>query len=53
MYQATEKRQLYPSPSSGMADPNHIQLFEFIGRMLGKAIYEGIVLEVPLADFSR
>lgn len=26
-------------------------LFEFVGRMLGKAVYEGILVDVPFASF--
>nr|CAD7569227.1 unnamed protein product [Timema californicum] len=44
------KERLYPSPTSYMQD-NHLQLFEFVGRMLGKAVYEGIVVDVPFASF--
>ena len=31
--------RLYPSPTSYIHE-NHLQLFEFVGKMLGKAIYE-------------
>ncbi|XP_077995296.1 ubiquitin-protein ligase E3B-like [Glandiceps talaboti] len=44
------EERLYPSPTSYIQD-NHLQLFEFVGRMLGKAVYEGIVVEVPFASF--
>nr|XP_006818077.1 PREDICTED: ubiquitin-protein ligase E3B-like [Saccoglossus kowalevskii] len=44
------EQRLYPSPTSYIQD-NHLQLFEFVGRMLGKAVYEGIVVEVPFASF--
>jgi ubiquitin-protein ligase E3 B len=30
---------------------NHHHLFEFVGKMIGKAVYEGIVVEVPFAPF--
>ncbi|KAL3320844.1 Ubiquitin-protein ligase E3B [Cichlidogyrus casuarinus] len=30
---------------------NHLQLFEFLGKMLAKAIYEGILVDVPFATF--
>ncbi|KAM9447065.1 LOW QUALITY PROTEIN: ubiquitin-protein ligase E3B-like [Clarias gariepinus] len=42
--------RLYPSPTSGLHE-NHLLLFEFVGKMLGKALYEGIVLDVPFASF--
>lgn len=39
LFKATSENRLYPSPTSSMQD-NHLQLFEFVGRMLGKAVYE-------------
>uniref|UniRef100_A0A8C9R4H1 Ubiquitin-protein ligase E3B n=1 Tax=Scleropages formosus TaxID=113540 RepID=A0A8C9R4H1_SCLFO len=42
--------RLYPSPTSNIHE-NHLQLFEFVGKMLGKAMYEGIVVDVPFASF--
>ncbi|KAJ8917808.1 hypothetical protein NQ315_010714 [Exocentrus adspersus] len=50
LFKATSEERLYPSPTSMMHD-NHLQLFEFVGRMLGKAVYEGIVVDVPFASF--
>ncbi|XP_039256080.2 ubiquitin-protein ligase E3B-like [Styela clava] len=45
-----EDGKLYPSPSSYLQD-DHLRLFNFVGRMLGKAVYEGIVVDVPFATF--
>ncbi|XP_032802934.2 ubiquitin-protein ligase E3B isoform X2 [Petromyzon marinus] len=42
--------RLYPSPTSYVHE-NHLQLMEFVGKMLGKAVYEGIVVDVPFAPF--
>lgn len=39
LFKATSEERLYPSPTSHIQD-NHLQLFEFVGRMLGKAVYE-------------
>lgn len=50
LFKATSENRLYPSPTSWMQE-NHLQLFEFVGRMLGKAVYEGIVVDVPFASF--
>ncbi|GLV32551.1 uncharacterized protein CBL_00739 [Carabus blaptoides fortunei] len=50
LFKATSEERLYPSPTSYMQD-SHLQLFEFVGRMLGKAVYEGIVVDVPFASF--
>ncbi|KAJ8725864.1 hypothetical protein PYW08_004047 [Mythimna loreyi] len=50
LFRVTSEERLYPSPTSCLQE-NHLQLFEFIGRMLGKAVYEGIVVDVPFASF--
>uniref|UniRef100_A0A7S0J4Y7 HECT-type E3 ubiquitin transferase n=1 Tax=Calcidiscus leptoporus TaxID=127549 RepID=A0A7S0J4Y7_9EUKA len=52
LFNSTPTRQLYPARASALAvGANHLQLFDFVGKMLGKAVYEGIVLDVSLADF--
>lgn len=50
LFKVTSEERLYPSPTSHIQE-NHLQLFEFVGRMLGKAVYEGIVVDVPFASF--
>ncbi|XP_046391174.1 ubiquitin-protein ligase E3B [Ischnura elegans] len=50
LFRVTSEERLYPSPTSYLQD-NHLQLFDFVGRMLGKAVYEGIVVDVPFASF--
>ena len=50
LFCATSEERLYPSPSSHLTD-NHLHLFEFVGLMIGKAVYEGIVVDVPFAPF--
>ncbi|KAK8739159.1 hypothetical protein OTU49_003508, partial [Cherax quadricarinatus] len=50
LFRLTSEERLYPSPTSSMTE-NHLQLFEFTGRMLGKAVYEGIVVDCPFASF--
>lgn len=50
LFKTTSENRLYPSPTSYLQE-NHLQLFEFVGRMLGKAVYEGIVVDVPFASF--
>lgn len=50
LFKLTEDQKLYPSPTSSMHE-NHIALFEYVGRLLGKAVYEGIVVEVHFASF--
>lgn len=45
-----DEERLYPSTTSCIHN-NHLKLFEFLGKMLGKALYEGMVVEVPFASF--
>lgn len=43
---------MYPNPSSNAAHgSDHITLFEFLGRILGKALYEGITVGPQFAHF--
>lgn len=41
LFRSTKDQRLYPSPTSYLTD-NHLQLFEFAGKLLGKAVYEVI-----------
>ncbi|XP_054155444.1 ubiquitin-protein ligase E3B-like [Oppia nitens] len=50
LFRVTTEQRLYPSPTSHIQE-NHLSLFEFVGKMLGKAVYEGIVVDVPFASF--
>jgi ubiquitin-protein ligase E3 B len=50
LFCGTSEERLYPSPTSHLTD-NHLCLFEFVGKMIGKAVYEGIVVDVPFALF--
>lgn len=50
LFKVTNEQRLYPSPTSYVHE-NHLSLFEFVGKMLGKAVYEGIVIDVPFASF--
>ena len=38
-HQVTSEQKLYPSSTSYIQE-NHLALFEFVGKMLGKAVYE-------------
>ena len=50
LFKLNSENQLYPSPSSVLTE-NHLELLEFTGKMLGKALYEGIVVDCPFAGF--
>jgi len=52
LFVETPERTLYPNPASEIhAGAKHLQYFYFLGAILGKAAYEGILLDVPLAGF--
>lgn len=40
----------YPQPAAAKLPQGHA-LLEFVGGLLGKALYEGILLDYPLAPF--
>ena len=43
---------MYPNPSSGAAHgSDHTTLFEFLGRILGKSLYENITIQPQFAHF--
>nr|CAD2191708.1 unnamed protein product [Meloidogyne enterolobii] len=48
LFKYTHDKMLYPSPTSNIQE-NHLELFKFVGCLLGKAIYEGICVDVQLA----
>jgi HECT-domain (ubiquitin-transferase) len=47
----TTDRRLYPNPHALHAVPHAMKFIEFLGKMVGKALWEGILLELPLAPF--
>ncbi len=50
LFKATSEQQLYPSSSSYFIE-DHLKMFEFIGKLIGKAVYEGHVIDVQFAPF--
>mmetsp|Transcript_19502 Transcript_19502/g.32480 ORF Transcript_19502/g.32480 Transcript_19502/m.32480 type:complete len:1060 (+) Transcript_19502:112-3291(+) len=51
LFKSTSDNLLYPNPSSGVVTDDHLRHFEFLGRIVGKAIYENILVELPFANF--
>eukprot|EP01087_Luapelamoeba_hula_P017100 TRINITY_DN5363_c0_g1_i2.p1 TRINITY_DN5363_c0_g1~~TRINITY_DN5363_c0_g1_i2.p1 ORF type:complete len:863 (-),score=106.25 TRINITY_DN5363_c0_g1_i2:130-2718(-) len=51
LFRETQDRLLYPNPLSEYVAADHLAQFEFIGRVLGKAMYENILIDVPFANF--
>ena len=50
-FRSNPENKLYPNPSSSSVSHEHLNFFRFFGRMIGKAIYEGILVDVPFAEF--
>uniref|UniRef100_A0AC35TPT4 HECT-type E3 ubiquitin transferase n=1 Tax=Rhabditophanes sp. KR3021 TaxID=114890 RepID=A0AC35TPT4_9BILA len=48
LFITTENNYVFPSPTSSIHD-EHLQLFTFVGKMLAKAVYEGIVTDLQIA----
>lgn len=55
LFLTTGDQLLYPNPFSASThfsrESDHLTLFQFVGRILGKALYEGIVVEPKFAHF--
>lgn len=51
LFKETSDHLLYPNPASHMAYEDHLQYFEFLGKILGKAMFEGILVDIPFATF--
>lgn len=51
LFAATSEGRLYPSPAASQFGPAGLEILEFLGRVLGKALLEGILVELPLATF--
>lgn len=50
LFKTTSEGWCSPSPTSYIQE-GHLNLFEFIGKILGKALYEEIVIDFPFAQF--
>lgn len=51
LFKETNDHLLYPNPGSGVIHEQHLQYFDFLGSLLGKAMYEGILVDIPFATF--
>ncbi|KZV60925.1 HECT-domain-containing protein [Peniophora sp. CONT] len=47
----TKRNELYPNPHAYATEPHSLAWYKFIGRILGKAIYDGILVNVVFAGF--
>ncbi|KJA15318.1 hypothetical protein HYPSUDRAFT_194398 [Hypholoma sublateritium FD-334 SS-4] len=51
LWLANKKNELYPNPHAYATEPHSLNWYRFIGRILGKAMYEGILVDVGFAGF--
>ncbi|XP_057472155.1 LOW QUALITY PROTEIN: E3 ubiquitin-protein ligase UPL6-like [Actinidia eriantha] len=51
LFKETSDHLLYPNPGSGMVHEQHLQYFNFLGTVLAKAMFEGILVDIPFATF--
>ncbi|CAK8689122.1 unnamed protein product [Clavelina lepadiformis] len=51
LFKITGESELYPNPHAGSIVDNVQQHFNFLGRLLGKILYEGMQIELPFAAF--
>ncbi|TFK46201.1 HECT-domain-containing protein [Heliocybe sulcata] len=51
LWLANKKNELYPNPHSYAKEAHSLNWYRFVGRVLGKALYEGILVDVAFAGF--
>jgi len=50
LFRFSVEHQLYPNPYSHVVH-NHLEYLAFLGRMLGKAMFDGIQMDLPFCGF--
>lgn len=50
-FKSTHERLLYPNPQAAILAKDYLKHYHFLGRMLGKALYENMLVELPFASF--
>ncbi|XP_057809773.1 E3 ubiquitin-protein ligase UPL6 [Salvia miltiorrhiza] len=51
LFKETADHLLYPNPGSAVVNEQHLQYFHFLGTILAKAMFEGILVDIPFATF--
>jgi len=52
LFKVTKEQVVYPNPNSEfLVGKKHLEYFYFIGSAVGRALYEGILLETKFATF--
>ncbi|GAA5926625.1 hypothetical protein JCM1841_003185 [Sporobolomyces salmonicolor] len=51
LWLATKEQEIYPNPHGYAKESTQLSWYQFIGRVLGKALYQGILIDVRFAAF--
>lgn len=51
LWKATDAQELYPNPHTYATSSDQLEWYEFLGRVIGKALYEGILVDAKFAGF--
>ncbi|PXF46189.1 E3 ubiquitin-protein ligase UPL6 [Gracilariopsis chorda] len=51
LFKETPDGRLYPNPDAPVGNENFKSQFAFLGRLLGKAVFDGVLVNIPLAKF--
>jgi ubiquitin-protein ligase E3 C len=51
LFTTTPENTLYPRPDASVIHEDAIRYYEFVGRVLGKCVYELVLVDVSLAQF--
>lgn len=51
LFKTAPDGRMYPSPDAAVGNENFRTQFAFLGRLLGKAVFDGVLVNVPLASF--
>ncbi|CAE7132589.1 unnamed protein product [Rhizoctonia solani] len=51
LWLANRQQELYPNPHPYAKESGQLEWFRFVGRVLGKAMYDGILVDVAFAPF--
>lgn len=51
LWKATDAQELYPNPHTYATSAEQLEWYEFLGRVIGKALYEGILVDAKFAGF--
>jgi ubiquitin-protein ligase E3 C len=51
LFSSTPEQLLYPSPTDYASQDEQLSYFEFLGRIIGKSIYENVLIDSAFAGF--